>query len=295
MKQLTPKQEAFCRGYMENGGNASEAYRAAYDAKEMKPATINREAAALTDNPKVTTRLAQLQRAAAERNQVSVDSLVAELEEARAKAQADSKGAAAMVSATVAKAKILGLLTDKTEVTGKDGKDLIPETDTRDLARAVLDILREARVADQPEADPEIEQTLLPAPSISAAVPESDIEPDEADDIEPVESAPIPEQPRPRPSTPRAGEREIFDNGAEIMFVEEFQKYGIYDAGGRLHGYRRDLEAARVLASGIKGPPLERAPRAAEPVAEVPDVIPRDCRPFPAHRPPRVLLTPPRR
>ena len=35
---LTPKQEAFCLAYMETG-NASEAYRRAYDADNMKPAT----------------------------------------------------------------------------------------------------------------------------------------------------------------------------------------------------------------------------------------------------------------
>lgn len=32
------------------------------------------------------------------------------------------------------------------EVTGKDGKDLMPEVDNRDLARAVLGILRNAKV-----------------------------------------------------------------------------------------------------------------------------------------------------
>ena len=32
------------------------------------------------------------------------------------------------------------------ELTGKDGKDLMPENDPRDLARAVLDILRSAKL-----------------------------------------------------------------------------------------------------------------------------------------------------
>jgi len=40
---LTPKQETFCLEYLKTG-NASEAYRIAYDAKDMKPATINRRA-----------------------------------------------------------------------------------------------------------------------------------------------------------------------------------------------------------------------------------------------------------
>ena len=39
---------------------------------------------------------------------------------------------------------------DKTdhELTGADGKDLIPEGSNRDLARAILDVLREAKVED---------------------------------------------------------------------------------------------------------------------------------------------------
>lgn len=38
--QLTPKQETFCLAYIETG-NASEAYRQAYDAENMKPDTVN--------------------------------------------------------------------------------------------------------------------------------------------------------------------------------------------------------------------------------------------------------------
>jgi len=43
-------------------------------------------------------------------------------------------------------ARTLGMFTDKHEVSGKDGEPLMPETNTRDLARAVLDILRTAQV-----------------------------------------------------------------------------------------------------------------------------------------------------
>lgn len=47
-------------------------------------------------------------------------------------------------------ARIAGLFIDKHEVTGKDGAPLAPDVSTRDLARSVLDILRTARLADQP-------------------------------------------------------------------------------------------------------------------------------------------------
>ena len=49
---LTLKQEAFVRAYLKTG-NASEAYRLAYDASGMSEAAINVEACKLLKNPKV--------------------------------------------------------------------------------------------------------------------------------------------------------------------------------------------------------------------------------------------------
>lgn len=57
--RLTPKQEAFCIAYLKTG-NASEAYRQAYNASRMKPETVNRNAKALLDNNKIATRLKEL-------------------------------------------------------------------------------------------------------------------------------------------------------------------------------------------------------------------------------------------
>lgn len=56
---LTPKQENFCLAYLETG-NASEAYRRAYDCEEAKPETVNRAAKELLDNPKIAARLEDL-------------------------------------------------------------------------------------------------------------------------------------------------------------------------------------------------------------------------------------------
>ncbi len=56
---MTPKQEAFCLAYVETG-NASEAYRRAYDAARMKPGTVNRKAKELLDNGKITARIDEL-------------------------------------------------------------------------------------------------------------------------------------------------------------------------------------------------------------------------------------------
>jgi phage terminase small subunit len=115
---LTPKQEAFVLAYIETG-NASEAYRqAGYKAGNAK--TTNEAASRLLKNSKVIARLNALREKHVERHEVTIDSLVAELEEARALA-AKIEAPAAMVAATMGKAKLYGKVIDKNELTGKDG------------------------------------------------------------------------------------------------------------------------------------------------------------------------------
>ncbi len=57
--KLTPKQERFCLEYLKCG-NASEAYRLAYNTEKMKPESVNRKAKELIDNGKIAARLAEL-------------------------------------------------------------------------------------------------------------------------------------------------------------------------------------------------------------------------------------------
>ncbi len=59
MAKLTPKQEKFCLVYLKTG-NASEAYRQAYDTSNMKPESVNRKAKDVLDNVKITSRLVEL-------------------------------------------------------------------------------------------------------------------------------------------------------------------------------------------------------------------------------------------
>ena len=137
---LTPKQEAFALAYVETG-NASEAYRRAYSAEKMKPASVAVNASKLLAGAKVALRVQELQAKAVERHEITVDDLIRELEEARTAASNQEKPqAAAMVAATLGKAKLLGMLTDKTEVTGKDGGPV--ETVTR-VTRTIVDPKRE--------------------------------------------------------------------------------------------------------------------------------------------------------
>ena len=56
MTDLTPKQAAFARKYIELG-NASEAYRQSYDAAGMSNEAIWVEASRMLDNPTVALRI----------------------------------------------------------------------------------------------------------------------------------------------------------------------------------------------------------------------------------------------
>jgi phage terminase small subunit len=110
---LTVKQEAFCLAYMETG-NASEAYRQAYDAENMNDNSVRVEAYDLLANPNIALRVEELQEEAKQRNAITIDDLIKELEEARdAALKANSPQSAAAVAATMGKAKLLGMLTDK--------------------------------------------------------------------------------------------------------------------------------------------------------------------------------------
>ena len=107
MAGLTDRQEKFCQKFIETC-NASEAYRYGYNASNMKPATIHKRASELLSNGAVAGRLAELRGGIQKRHNVTVDSLIAELEEARQVA-IEAGAPAAMVSATMGKAKITGL------------------------------------------------------------------------------------------------------------------------------------------------------------------------------------------
>ena len=119
---LTIKQEKFCTVYIETG-NASEAYRQAYNSSNMKNETINRKAHEVLENGNVTARLDELRAKHAERHNITVSDLIKELEETKKVAlSAMIPQCSAAISATMGKAKLLGFLDKKDE--GKDKDDL---------------------------------------------------------------------------------------------------------------------------------------------------------------------------
>ena len=114
-----PRHEAFAQA-LARGMSAS----AAYVAANYKPNRHN--AAALAREKHIRTRVAELQeeqlsihkQATAEavaNAKVTIESLIAEAEAARAKAMSEKGGAAAAVSALTAKAKVAGMWREKVD------------------------------------------------------------------------------------------------------------------------------------------------------------------------------------
>jgi phage terminase small subunit len=121
MAGLTIKQENFCLAYIQTD-NASEAYRKAGYSKNMSDKTVNEAASRLLKASKVVARLEELRKPIIEKHNVTVESILKELEEARQLAMMpDINGKAqpsAAVSASMGKAKLAGLIVDKQQTEG---------------------------------------------------------------------------------------------------------------------------------------------------------------------------------
>lgn len=131
MADLTPKQEKYIQELLKNGGNQRKAYKAAYNAENMKDSTIDKKACALMKG-KVGGRYRELSRASKEK--------------AKEKVRKDEE--AAVDDAARAKAFLLGVLSsiasgekgDTVEVTDGDGEVIRREKRTKasDMLSAAL-------------------------------------------------------------------------------------------------------------------------------------------------------------
>jgi phage terminase small subunit len=120
--ELTPKQAAFARAYVETG-NASEAYRQSYEVTNPAAEWIAVNACQLLSDTNVRLRVQELQAAATERTLVTVESITRELEEVREAAFAAADFSPS-VTAIMGKARVNGLITDKKELSTKDNKPI---------------------------------------------------------------------------------------------------------------------------------------------------------------------------
>jgi phage terminase small subunit len=170
-RRLTEKQARFLSEYLENGGQAAKAYRIAYPgASEWSDNAVRVEACRLLKNPLVRTELdkgresiEELTKAAVERvtttvvervaskalvsAQITADVILAELEAAYRVAEA-SGNAAAMVQASLGRAKVAGLLVERTE-----NKNLTATVTPADQAPDLAGIWAKVAVTGNPEPE----------------------------------------------------------------------------------------------------------------------------------------------
>jgi phage terminase small subunit len=119
---LTVKQENFCLAYMETG-NASEAYRRAYNAENMKPESVNRKAKEVMDNVKIAARLSTLQERLAQKSILTIERLTNDLLRIAKKGEdlAEAPGLSVARASLMDAAKLNGLVVDKKDHSSSDG------------------------------------------------------------------------------------------------------------------------------------------------------------------------------
>lgn len=137
--KLTIKQEAFCLAYIELG-NASAAYRSAYNASRMKPTTINRKAKELLDNGKVAARLEQLRAPVRERAQITLESHLERLNHLSLIAEKAEQYSAA-IKAEESRGKVAGLYVEKIEHSGMQTIKVTADMNPQDAAKAYQDLM----------------------------------------------------------------------------------------------------------------------------------------------------------
>ena len=119
--KLTPKQKAFVREYKKNGGNGTQAaIKAGYSEK-----TARKIASENVTKPVIREALAQEEKKLQEKYEYTIDDMVRELDDVKMKADVE-QNRQAQIKAIELKGKAFGLFIDRQEITGKDGKDLMP-------------------------------------------------------------------------------------------------------------------------------------------------------------------------
>ena len=107
------RHEKFIREYLKTDFNGAEAYRRVYPGHRPDIACVS--ACQLLRRPKVRERLQEVQAALIKRSDITVDKILTEYEEARKLAVKQEKPEA-MLNASEKKAKLVGLLVNRTEV-----------------------------------------------------------------------------------------------------------------------------------------------------------------------------------
>lgn len=111
--KLTIKEDNFCLEYVKSG-NASEAYRLAYNVSKMSEAAINVEACNMLKKPNISLRIEQLRKPVVEAAQLTLEKHLDDLKRLRDDAWASEKYAAA-IQAEISRGKASGLYIERVE------------------------------------------------------------------------------------------------------------------------------------------------------------------------------------
>lgn len=136
MSFLDPVREQFAQVYHATG-NASQAFRTAKPkSMNWKPNVVNSKASTMLAEGKVQERLRELRGEAAEKHEVTIDSLTKMAKDAYDLAMKDDVQApAAAISAVLAIGKLHGLIVDKKEVTKKRDAADFADAELYEIAR----------------------------------------------------------------------------------------------------------------------------------------------------------------
>lgn len=149
---LTPKQHAFINAYLETS-NASESYRRAYKPNGWTDRAIWVAGSKALDNPKIAAAIASKRASVAAKVAVTVETLIAECDEAKELAK-ETKNAGAFVSATQLKAKLTNNLTDKIDQTVRQATPEEHKPDLSNLRRDSVATAAGTAETSGPEAQP---------------------------------------------------------------------------------------------------------------------------------------------
>lgn len=126
---MTAKQHTFVHEYLKDQNCTKAAIRAGYSES-----TARQQGSRLLTDPRVLAAVRAGQQKAAKKAEVTVDSLMAELEQARQLALKE-KQASAAVTATMGKGKLAGLLVEKHKHSGAIGTYNLKDLSDDDLDR----------------------------------------------------------------------------------------------------------------------------------------------------------------
>ncbi|OEZ02309.1 MULTISPECIES: terminase small subunit [Stenotrophomonas] len=126
---LTAKQQRFVQEYLKDQNGTQAAIRSGYSEK-----TAKQQGSRLLTEPRIQAAVRVGQQKMAKKAEVTVDSLMAELEQAR-KLALKEKQASAAVTATMGKGKLAGLLVEKRQHSGAVGTYNLKDLSDNDLDR----------------------------------------------------------------------------------------------------------------------------------------------------------------